>query len=92
MTGTYGTRGRTKAGKFVRLKSEEEEEGDVVAELSPSKAGGKHLPPYPKGGAEESTAGEKEKGSENEEGAEKEKEKPLPKVQRENFDWDEDVF
>ena len=87
LTGTYGTRGRSKVGKFVRLKSEEAEEGDVVADLSPSKSG-KELPPYPKGSAEKVKTGEKEVGSEKG----KEKEKPLPNVQRESYDWDEDVF
>ena len=87
LTGAYGTRGRSKGGKFVKLKSEEAEEGDVVADLSPSKAG-KELPPYPKGSAEKGKAGENEKGGEKE----KEKEKPLPEVQRESYDWDEDVF
>lgn len=89
LPGIYGTRGRTKGGKFVKLKSEEAEEGDVVADLSPSKAR-KELPPYPKSSAEKSQDGENEKGSEKDK--EKEKDKPLPKVQRESYDWDEDVF
>ena len=78
---TYGTRGRAKSGKFVKLTAlsphSQEEAKDSVAELSPSKIGKgeKDLPPYPKNGE-----GEREKG---EEGEEKEKEE---------FDWDEDVF
>lgn len=86
LSGTYGTRGRARNGKFVKLKDDgdeeqgdKEEEEDVVADLSPSKAG-KVLPPYPKGNAE------------SVEGKEGEQEKPLPKVQRENYDWDEDIF
>ena len=96
--GIYGTKGRASNGKFVKLAAlspqSREEAGDVVAELSPSKTGGKELPPYPKSGDEEIEGqgveeSEKEvQGTENE----KEKEKPLPGVQREDFAWDEDVF
>ena len=86
--GTYGTRGRSSTGKFVKIRHEaeqeeqgNEEEGDTVADLSPSKTG-KELPPYPKNSAEQE--GEKMKEVENE--------KQLPSVQREDYNWDEDVF
>ena len=58
-----------------QASEEDGEGGDVVADLSPSKNGGKELPPYPKNKQEARKVG-----------------KPLPEVQRESYDWDEDVF
>lgn len=88
----YGTKGRARNGKFVKLTKEsplspgsQAEAGDVVAELSPSKAGEKELPPYPK----EDTAGDGNDGGALSKGG---KGKPLPGVQREDYDWDEDIF
>lgn len=99
IVGIYGTKGRASNGKFVKLAAlspqSREEAGDVVAELSPSKTAGKELPPYPKSGDEEKEehgVEQSEKGEKEVTGTEKEKEKPLPGVQREDFAWDEDVF
>ena len=97
----YGTKGRARNGKFVKLAKESPlspgsraEAGDVVAELSPSKAGEKELPPYPKGDGDDKPGGG-EYADEASPKAGKEtagKEKPLPGVQRENYAWDEDIF
>ena len=87
VAGTFANRIKGRKGKSTKSvknqewkdKEEEEEGGDVVADLSPSKNGGKKLPPYPKGNANE-------KQDDQEEG------KPLPEVRKESYDWDEDVF
>ena len=97
--GIYGTKGRASNGKFVKLAAlspqSREEAGDVVAELSPSKTGGKELPPYPKSGDEEKEKDEvegSEKVEKNVPETENETQKALPGVQKEDFAWDEDVF
>ncbi len=78
----------------ITHQAAKEEEKDVVAPLTQSMEG-KELPPYPRDPGMTVLSPGKEDADlspESPDEVEKMKEKPLPGIQREAFEWDEDVF